>query len=120
MQESKKSNRKLEINDLIDNAIDNAVARRGLVETLSDDEAKSIGGGQSFSLSEEKISIVAGFKPICYPIKPIEPVCYPIKPIEPVCYPIKPPIKPFCPPIIVGLIAVPEDQEKLAYAEKLA
>ncbi len=110
MQESKKSNRKLEINDLIDNAIDNAVARRGLVETLSDDEAKSIGGGQSFSLSEEKISIVAGFKPICYPIKPIEPVCYPIKP----------PIKPFCPPIIVGLIAVPEDQEKLAYAEKLA
>ncbi|MGD1704248.1 MAG: hypothetical protein F6K22_07690 [Okeania sp. SIO2F4] len=107
MQESKKSNRKLEINDLIDNAIDNAVARRGLVETLSDDEAQSIGGG--LSLAPQK-PVIAGFKPICYPIKPIEPVCYPIKP----------PIKPFCPPIIVGLIAVPEDQEKLAYAQKLA
>ncbi len=118
MAESQKYSHNLEINDLIDNAIDNAAARRGLVETLSDDEAKSIGGGLSVSLPDEKISIsiVAGFKPICPPIKPIEPVCYPTKPIEPVCYPTKP----ICPPIVVGLIALPPEQEKLAYAEKLA
>ncbi|OZH53563.1 hypothetical protein AFK68_16785 [Hydrocoleum sp. CS-953] len=108
MAESKKYSHKLEINDLIDNAIDNAVVRRGLVETLSDDEAKIIGGGLSVSLAQ-KTPTVAGFKPICPPIKPIEPVCYPIKPIKPFCPPIK-----ICPPIVVGLIAVPPEQEKLA------
>ncbi|MGD1805065.1 hypothetical protein ACP6PL_06445 [Dapis sp. BLCC M126] len=108
MAESKKYNRKLEINDLIDDAINNAVARRGLVETLSDDEAKRIGGGLSLSPA------IAGYKPICPPtqpiIKPIEPVCLPTKPIEPFYPPIK-----ICPPIIVGLIAVPLDAKKITF-----
>ena len=67
MEESKKYNRQLEINDLIDDATNNAVARRGLLETLSDDEAASVGGGRTL-LSGTKRPTIAGFKTICPPI----------------------------------------------------
>jgi hypothetical protein len=43
MSENKKCDRQMEINDLIDDAIVNAVTRREFVETLSDDEvAKTV------------------------------------------------------------------------------
>jgi hypothetical protein len=37
----------LQINDLIDNAVVNAIARRSSWETLSDDEAARVAGGQT-------------------------------------------------------------------------
>lgn len=90
MQGNKKYKGQIEINDLIDDATKNAVARRGLVEqeallALSDNEIVGIMGGLATPKAAiaDKIDItVAGFKPI------------------------KPPIKPICPPIVVGLIAV--------------
>jgi hypothetical protein len=103
MEESKNYNRQLEINDLIDDAISNAVTRRGLVENLSDDEAASVGGGL-----EVANPMIAGFKPI-------DPVCPPTKPpIKPTCPPTKPPIKPICPPIVVGIIYSPKDDLPIA------
>ncbi len=43
-----KANNKFEINDLIDNAISNAVARRNTaLSTVSEEEAKNITGGIS-------------------------------------------------------------------------
>ena len=84
----------LEINDLIDDAVTNAIARRGFSETLSDDEAARIGGGQ-LQATELKIDdiAIAGFMPI-------DPVCPPIKP---------------CEPLIVGLIYPPPgDASELA------
>ena len=85
----------MEINDLIQDAISNALTRRGLVEqeactALSDEEAARISGGLTSEIKATKLN-------------PIEPVCPPTKPT---------PIKPICPPIIVGLIAV--DNDKLA------
>lgn len=96
MQGNKKYKGQIEINDLIDDAMKNALARRGLVEqeallTLSDDEIVGVIGGlttQKPVIADEIDITVAGFKPI------------------------KPPIKPICPPIVVGLIAV--DNDKLA------
>ncbi len=114
MEESKNYNRQLEINDLIDDAINSAVTRRGLVETLSDEEATSIAGGLT-SNENTKLAVsvdkepyaIAGFKPIdpyCPPTKP------PIKPINPVCRPIKP----ICPPIIAGMIAPLPDRDNFS------
>lgn len=103
MQVNKKCNHQMEINDLIDDAIANAVTRRNLVETedvlfaVSDEEAVKIAGGTGVQEASrivvpEKTNItVAGFKPV-----------------NP-----RPPVKPICPPIIVGLIA-PLDDKKLA------
>lgn len=88
--------RKMEINDLIGAAVANALTRRELVETLSDEEATSVAGG--LTVEEAKLSIycptIAGFKPI----QPIQP----IKPIKPIC------------PIVVGLIYIPDEQLPLA------
>lgn len=98
----RKHSSKLEINDLLDDAVTNAIARRGFSEDLSDDEAASIAGGK---LAVSDIAIkdiaIAGFKPID-PLPP-KPICLPIYP--PVCPPIKP-----CPPIIAGLIYIPPDK----------
>jgi hypothetical protein len=85
----------MEINDLIHDAISNALTRRGLVEedaciALSDEEAARIAGGLTSEIKATKFS-------------PIEPVSPPTKPIS---------IKPICPPIIVGLIV--QDYDKLA------
>jgi hypothetical protein len=84
MEDNKKSNHQMEINDLIDLAITHAVIRRGLVEeegclALSDEEAAKVAGGVTISKTPKVI--VAGFKPIR-------------------------------PPLIVGLIA--QDYDKLA------
>ncbi|WP_236145105.1 hypothetical protein [Nostoc sp. CMAA1605] len=74
----------IEINDLIDAAVSDALARRsGNDDNLSDlsgEDADHVTGGIA-SLT------IAGYKPI--------PICPPI-------------IKPICPPIIVGLIAPPQ------------
>ncbi len=92
MSANKKYNHQMEINDLIDDAILNAVTRRELVETLSDDEAAKVAGGLTAETTKIAVSIkpeiiIAGFKPI-QPIKPVKPIC---------------------PPLIVGLIALPDD-----------
>ncbi|MEC4813250.1 MAG: hypothetical protein SAK29_08280 [Scytonema sp. PMC 1069.18] len=89
MKGSENCNSQMEINDLIDNAIINAVARREL-SSLSEQEATKIFGGLTSEIA------VAGFKEV-----------------EPICPPTKPTVKPICPPIVVGLIALP-DSEKLA------
>jgi hypothetical protein len=96
MEGSENCNHQMEINDLIDDAITNALVRRGLVEkeetllTLSEQETAGVIGGLTSKIA------VAGFKPI-----------------NPVCPPTKPTIKPVCPPIVIGLIALP-DNEQLA------
>jgi hypothetical protein len=101
MEENKKFNHQMEINDLIDDAITNAVTRRSLVETkdalfaVSDEEAAIIAGGTGvqeaarIAVPEKTNIAVAGFKPV-----------------NP-----RPPVKPICPPIIVGLIALPDDKK---------
>ncbi|MGF1935083.1 MAG: hypothetical protein RM347_011870 [Nostoc sp. ChiQUE02] len=90
MSANKKYNHQMEINDLIDDAIVNAVTRRELVETLSDEEAARVAGGLTAEATKVPVSIkpeiIAGFKPIQ-------------------------PIKPICPPLIVGLIALPDDRK---------
>jgi hypothetical protein len=100
MKESKKHNHQIEINDLIDNAITNAIARRGLL-TVSDDETASIIGGAKEIVFEESKRI----KPICPPPRPIYPPV--VAGFKPIC----PPPKPICPPIVVGLIALPDDKK---------
>jgi hypothetical protein len=85
----------MEINDLIQDAISNALTRRGLLEeetllALSDEEATRIAGGLTSEIKLTKFN-------------PIEPVSPPTKPTS---------IKPICPPIIVGLIV--QDYDKLA------
>ena len=96
----------LEINDLIDDAVTNAIGRRGFSQDLSDDEAASVAGG-ALVLSEKPIDdlTIAGFKPICPP--PVKPICLP--PIKP-CPPQPCPPKPCEPPIIAGLIYIPPDK----------
>jgi hypothetical protein len=91
MSENKKSNHQMEINDLIDDAITNAVTRRELVETLSDEESAGVAGGLTAETTKvariiKPDIIIAGFKPI----QPIEPIC---------------------PPFIVGLIALPDESK---------
>ncbi len=78
MEDNKKSNHQMEINDLIDCAITNAVIRRGLVEeegflALSDDEAAKVAGGLTSDRSKALGNktpevIVAGFKPVRPPL----------------------------------------------------
>ncbi len=85
----------MEINDLIQDAISNALTRRGLVEeeactTLSDDEAARVGGGLTSEIKATKFH-------------PIEPVCPPTKPIS---------INPDCPPFLVGLMIAPDYDKK--------
>jgi hypothetical protein len=95
----------IEINDLLDDAIGNAVARRELA-AISDDEATNIVGGLA-EIKEVKFE-VAGYKPI----KPIEycpPVKPPVKPPIVIRPPVKPPIKPICPPVVAGLMYYPKD-----------
>lgn len=92
MEERKNCPQQIEIDDLIGDAIANAVTRRGLVETLSDEEATSIAGG----LTEEQKAILIKRVPTVAGFKPIQPTC--------------PPVKPICPPIVVGLIYLPEDE----------
>jgi hypothetical protein len=76
MNANPKKHNTLEINDLIDRAVKNAVARRGLqadpdsLLTLSDCQEARVAGGLSFDIAveENKEIIVAGFKPIDPPI----------------------------------------------------
>ncbi|GET44233.1 hypothetical protein [Microseira wollei] len=112
----RKPSSQFEINDLIDDAVTNAMARRGFSEDLSDEEAASVAGG-GIVLSEMAIDdmAIAGFKPI-YPLPtkpiclPIDPVCPPIKPYPPQPCPPQPcPPKPCYPPVIAGLIAMPAE-----------
>jgi hypothetical protein len=99
MSGNPRKHKNLEINDLIGDAVKNAIARRECQDaeddllTLSDREAARIGGGLSFDIiAEPDDIIVAGFKPIDPSIEPTDP-----------------PIKPICPPIIiVGMIYPPE------------
>lgn len=119
MKGYKKHNSQIEINDLIDDAVTNALTRRGLVESLpalSNEETAGITGGFSTKPSIDVVPdypeiAIAGFKqvePICPPIKPI---CLPIKPIYP---PIKPVVKPICPPVIAGLVFIPDYNKSLS------
>ncbi len=101
----RKLSTQLEINDLIDDAVTNAIARRGFSQDLSDDEAARIGGG-ALAVSDVAINdiAIAGFKPID-PL-PTKPICLPpIKPCPPQPCPPKP-----CEPIIAGLIYIPPDK----------
>ncbi|WP_445635832.1 Type 2 lantibiotic [Nostoc sp. DSM 114161] len=83
-RENRKYNNQVEIHDLLDEAVNNALARRNQLQdtsqglsSLSDEEAANIVGGIQ--------PAIAGFKPVSSP----EAV----------------PTKPVCPPIIVGLVA---------------
>ena len=101
----RKLSTQLEINDLIDDAVTNAIARRGFSQDLSDDEAASVAGGR-LAVSDVAINdiAIAGFKPID-PL-PTKPICLPpIKPCPPQPCPPKP-----CEPIIAGLIYIPPDK----------
>lgn len=93
MEETKKYHRQMEISDLIDDAIANALTRRESVETLSDGEAASIAGGASIEEAKKPVLIT-------YP-----PTVAGFKPIEPPVVPIKSPII-----VTVGLIALPNDK----------
>ncbi|MFB2974922.1 hypothetical protein [Microseira sp. BLCC-F43] len=118
----RKPSTQLEINDLIDDAVTNAIARRGFSEDLSDEEAASVAGGR-LAASEMAIDdiAIAGFKPIYPP--PTKPICLPIDPIYPPiksypplpCPPKPCPPKP-CdpPPIIAGLMPIPDKGAELA------
>lgn len=104
MEKNKKSNCQMQINDLIDDAIANALTRRedGLL-AVSEEEAAMIAGGTGV---QEAAKIAVNVKPdiTIAGFKPVEPICPPVKPT-------KPPVKPICPPIIAGLIALPDDQK---------
>ncbi|MGH1395034.1 MAG: hypothetical protein ACRAVC_13540 [Trichormus sp.] len=81
-------NNQIEINDLIDAAVSDAIARRNgnyeALPELSTEDAENVTGGIGSIVIGKPIAI-AGYKPICLPII----------------------TKPICPPIIVGLIALP-------------
>lgn len=85
---NRNSNNQIEINDLIDAAVSDAIARRSAnyeaLPELSTEDAENITGGiQSIAIA--KPIAIAGYKPIRPPII----------------------IKPIWPPIIVGLIVPP-------------
>lgn len=112
METSKKANQQMEINDLIADAVTNAVTRRQLLETeeallgLSEEEAAGIMGGLTSQIADTEY-------------KQIDPLCPPIvlglialPDDEPVVYPTtKLPVKGICPPLVVGLIALPDDEK---------
>lgn len=100
MENNKKHNYQLAINDLIDDAITDAVTRRELV-ALSDEEAARVGGG----LTIEGDTKVAVNEPV-EGLKPIDPYYPPTQlPTQPVSYST----------IIVGLIPLP-DQGNLLHS----
>ncbi|MDJ0737393.1 MAG: hypothetical protein QNJ47_25565 [Nostocaceae cyanobacterium] len=93
--------KKLEINDLLDDAINNALARRqGGIDSedgllgLSEEEASGIGGGLSKQLEVKQLE----FQPI-----DIDPCV--IDPYVKDPYVAIAGYRPICPPIVVGLIA---------------
>jgi hypothetical protein len=91
----------LQINDLIDNAVVNAIARRSSWETLSDDEAARVAGGQTESIVLEEGDPI---------YLPKDPICVPIESTNR-------PIKFICPPLVVGIIVPPPNEEEpLAYS----
>ncbi len=104
--------KKLEINDLIGDAVNNALARRqGGMESedgllaLSEEEARGIGGGLSIQQLE---------------IKPIDPCVIEPYVKEPYVIAGYKPI-PICPPIIVGLIAWepnPKEPIEIAFSDQ--
>jgi len=60
------NNHRLEINDLIDSAVNNAVARRNeALASVSDEEAKNVSGGMKSKTRDESIliPIIAGMLP---------------------------------------------------------
>ncbi|MEH1966949.1 hypothetical protein [Nostoc sp.] len=66
-RENRKYNNQTEIHDLIDEAVNNALARRNQIQdaseglsSLSDEEAANIVGGKTQPA-------IAGFKPVCPP-----------------------------------------------------
>ncbi|MEH2071078.1 MAG: hypothetical protein V7K47_23465 [Nostoc sp.] len=72
--DNRKSNNQIKIHDLIDEAVNNALARRNHImdvnegfSDLSNEEAGNIVGGLSTPTLAGKPTI-AGFKPICPPI----------------------------------------------------
>ncbi|MDZ8187262.1 MAG: hypothetical protein RMX96_20750 [Nostoc sp. ChiSLP02] len=60
MSEHKKSDGQIEINNLIENAIADAVTRRELVETLSDEESAGVAGGVGINKIVCKPPIIIG------------------------------------------------------------
>jgi hypothetical protein len=110
MEPSKKANQQMEINDLIADAVTNAVTRRQLLETeeallgLSEEESAGIMGGLTSQITDTEL-------------KKIDLLCPPIvlglialPDDEPVVYPTtKLPVKGICPPLVVGLIALPDE-----------
>lgn len=104
------------IRDSINDAISNAITRRGLVEetlfALSDEETAGITGG----LNAETAIVVhdSNFEIAVAGFKQVEPIYSPIKPsIKPICLPTKPIIKPICPPVVAGLIFIPYSEKSL-------
>lgn len=102
MDKNKKLNQQMEINDLIADAVTNAMTRRDLLG-LSDQEAAGVMGGLTADIA------VTELKEICPPtvvgliaLPDDQPV------IEPTT---KTPIKGICVPIVVGLIALPDDSQ---------
>ena len=79
--ENRNYNNQSEIYDLIDEAVNNALARRNQVQDASE--------GLSSLSDEEAANIVGGTQPAIAGFKPVRPV----------------PSKPVCPPLIVGLVA---------------
>ncbi|RCJ20368.1 hypothetical protein A6770_31640 [Nostoc minutum NIES-26] len=86
-RDNRKHNNQIEIHDLIDEAVNNALARRNQAQdasegltNLSDEEVANIVGGKTQPA-------IAGFKPVCPP-------------------------KPVYPPIIVGLVATDPNVSK--------
>ena len=103
MEQNKHYNKQMEINDLIADAVTNAIARRGLAATedglfgLSDEEAASIAGGFTSETTVTKL------KPtdLDYP-----PTIAGMMPLSD-----EPTIEPICEPVVVGLIYVDPTEE---------
>ncbi|BAY64482.1 hypothetical protein NIES22_45800 [Calothrix brevissima NIES-22] len=112
----KQCNSQFEINDLIDDAVNNALARRSeaLIITLSDEEANSISGGTSINTIVHGVIIKPPLVPTpCHPYPPFPKVHgVVVKPpiiqgvvINP--YPQPTPL----PPIIHGVVINPNPPE---------
>ncbi|MEJ6484840.1 hypothetical protein N0Y54_26575 [Nostoc punctiforme UO1] len=105
MDTSKKFNQQMEINDLIADAVTNAVTRREILTEeallgLSDEEAAGIIGGLTSEIT------VTELKEICPPTV-VGLIALPDD--QPVVESTtKLPVKGICPPIVVGLIALPD------------
>jgi hypothetical protein len=100
---SKKSHQQMEINDLIADAVNNAVARRELAATeegllgLSDEEAASIAGGLTSETTFTELKPTdSDYPPTIAGMMPL---------------PDDPKIQPICEPVVVGLIYVDPTEE---------